>query len=108
LKQKGHPWEISKGFDGSAVLGTFFKSSEYDPKNIDFHLRKNGETVQSGNSSDMIFSFEDIITYASRFFKLQMGDLIYTGTPAGVGPIAIGDHLEGYLGNKLVVSCNVR
>jgi 2-keto-4-pentenoate hydratase/2-oxohepta-3-ene-1,7-dioic acid hydratase in catechol pathway len=96
-KAKGHPWEIAKGFDGSAVLSPFVPKSRLHPQAIGFELRKNGEVVQSGNTRDMLFSFEDILGYVSRFFKLQMGDLIYTGTPAGVGPVSIGDVLEGYL-----------
>lgn len=96
-KEKGHPWEIAKGFDGSAVISPFLPIEKVNKKAIAFELHKNGEIVQQGNSKDMIFSFEDIIVYTSKFFKLQMGDLIYTGTPAGVGPVKIGDRLEGFL-----------
>jgi len=96
-KARGHPWEIAKGFDGSAVLSPFVSKSRLNPQAIGFELRKNGEIVQSGNTRNMLFSFEDILVYVSRFFKLQMGDLIYTGTPAGVGPVVVGDVLEGYL-----------
>lgn len=96
-KKNGHPWEIAKGFDGSAALSPFVGIDKVDPTGIHFRLQKNGATVQDGNTRDMIFSFEDIIVYVSKFFKLQMGDLIFTGTPAGVGPVAIGDTLEGAL-----------
>lgn len=96
-KEKGHPWEIAKGFDGSAVLSNFVPIETVDQKGIEFFLHKNGKEVQRGHTKDLIFSFDTIITYVSQFFKLQMGDLIYTGTPAGVGPVAIGDVLEGYL-----------
>ncbi|GJM31550.1 MAG: 2-hydroxyhepta-2,4-diene-1,7-dioate isomerase [Saprospiraceae bacterium] len=96
-KQKGHPWEIAKGFDGSAVLSPFVSLEKVNRNAIEFELKKNGERVQFGNTSDMIFSFEAIIVYVSQFFKLQMGDLIYTGTPEGVGPVQIGDRLEGFL-----------
>lgn len=101
LKKKGQPWEIAKGFDGSAVLGQFVPLSELpDPSAIEFELHKNGEVVQRGNTRDLLFSFNDIIVYVSQFFKLQMGDLIFTGTPAGVGPVQVGDLLEGFLYTK--------
>ena len=97
FKAKGHPWEIAKGFDGSAVISSFLPIEQVNRNAVEFELHKNGEQVQQGNSKDMIFSVEDIIVYTSQFFKLQMGDLIYTGTPAGVGPVQIGDRLEGFL-----------
>lgn len=100
LKKKGQPWEIAKGFDHSAVLSEFIPIERLNRSAIAFQLKKNGEIVQKGNSKDMIFSFEDIIVYVSQYFKLQMGDLIYTGTPAGVGPVQIGDKLEGELFTK--------
>ncbi len=104
LKTKGMPWEISKGFDGSAVIGEFIPLSELkDPNHITFQTLKNGQVVQQGDSRDMLFSFNRIIAYLSGFFTLQKGDLIYTGTPAGVGPVAIGDTLEGFIeGQKLM------
>jgi 2-keto-4-pentenoate hydratase/2-oxohepta-3-ene-1,7-dioic acid hydratase in catechol pathway len=96
LKKKGHPWEIAKGFDNSAVLGKFVPLDKVSKEgNIEFQLRKNGEVVQHGNTRDMLFSFGHIITYVSQYFKLQQGDLIFTGTPPGVGPVQIGDALEG-------------
>lgn len=111
-KEKGQPWEIAKAFDGSAVLGPFVPLDAVDGGGIEFELRKNGQLVQRGNTRDMIFSFEDIIVYISRFFKLQMGDLIFTGTPAGVGPVQIGDKLDGYLYTRTEVmhllSCEVK
>ena len=99
LKNKGLPWEKAKAFDHSAVLCPEFVpvDSLPDRKAIDFRLDINGKTVQEGNSALMIFSFEDIISHVSKYFTLKIGDLIYTGTPAGVGPVQIGDRLEGYL-----------
>ena len=96
-KENGHPWEIAKGFDGAAVLSPFVDVNRVNLDAIEFELHKNGQPVQHGNTKDMLFSFEALIVYLSRFFKLQVGDLIYTGTPAGVGPVAIGDKLEGFL-----------
>lgn len=102
-KKKGHPWEIAKGFDGSAVISAFLPIDHLNREAIAFELRRNGVVVQQGNTKDMIFSFTDILVYVSRFFKLQMGDLIYTGTPAGVGPVAIGDRLQGFLHTRTEV-----
>jgi 2-keto-4-pentenoate hydratase/2-oxohepta-3-ene-1,7-dioic acid hydratase in catechol pathway len=99
-KAKGHPWEIAKGFDGSAVISPFVGLEKVNRQAIEFELHKNGAQVQHGNTKDMIFSFENIIVYLSQFFKLQMGDYIYTGTPAGVGPVQIGDRLEAFLHTK--------
>jgi len=103
-KKKGLPWEIAKGFDYSAPISEFYPLEKYgDIHNLGFRLDVNGKTVQDGNTSLMIFSFEKIIAYVSRFMTLKTGDLIYTGTPAGVGPVAINDRLEGYLeGEKLM------
>ena len=103
LKEKGHPWEIAKGFDGSAVISNFLPADQFNRGAIAFELKKNGAVVQHGNTKDLLFSFDDIIVYVSKFFKLQMGDLIYTGTPAGVGPVQIGDRLEGFLHTKTAV-----
>ncbi len=108
-KAKGHPWEIAKGFDSSAVISEFIPVSEIGDLNaLDFSLRKNGETVQFGNTSNMIFDHVRLITHLSRFFKLQVGDYIYTGTPEGVGPVMRGDLLTGYLGERQMLSCEVR
>ena len=102
-KAKGMPWEIAKAFDNSAVVGTIKKCNELGKtEGFDFYLMLNGKEVQHGNTSDMIFPISKVISYASQFFTLQVGDLIYTGTPAGVGAVKIGDRLEGYLeGEKL-------
>lgn len=100
LKSKGLPWEISKGFDGSAVISSFHNKNNFNLENIHFSLQKNSEKVQQGNSNQMIFDFDKIISYASQFFTLRVGDLIFTGTPAGVGKISENDMLEGFLENK--------
>jgi acylpyruvate hydrolase len=99
-KAKGLPWEIAKAFDNSAAIGTFKQPANHSE--IHFSMKLNGQEVQRGNSSDMLFSFEKIIAYASQFFTLQVGDLIFTGTPVGVGPVKIGDRLEGHLENEKV------
>jgi acylpyruvate hydrolase len=99
LKDKGLPWEKAKAFDHSAMICTQFVSIESVPNRnaIHFRLDKNGQTVQVGDTSLMIFSVDDIITHVSKYFTLKIGDLIYTGTPAGVGQVKVGDRLEGYL-----------
>jgi len=105
LKQKGLPWEISKAFDNSAVIGKFIPkaSTGKDMNNISFELLKNNKIVQSANTNEMIHSLDKIIAYASRFFTLKTGDLIFTGTPAGVGKVEIGDELCGLIeGEKLL------
>lgn len=105
LKEKRLPWELSKAFDNSAVVGKFISKEELqsDVNKLNFNLFKNSEIVQSANTSEMIHSIDQIIAFASRFFTLKIGDLIFTGTPAGVGKININDHLEGNLeGNKLL------
>jgi len=108
-KKKGLPWEIAKGFDYSAPISEFFPLSEFkDIHKLSFRLDLNGKTVQDGNTSLMIFSFEKIIAYVSRFMTLKTGDLIFTGTPAGVGPVAIHDRLEAYLEGKKVMDFPVK
>ena len=109
LKDNGHPWEISKGFDGSAALGEWVELGE-DRRldNVHFHLDLNGQAVQQGCSADMLYSVDELISYISRFFTLKTGDLLYTGTPVGVGPVKIGDHLEGYLEDDKVLDFWVR
>lgn len=103
------PWSISKGFDGSAPIGKFIQVDSFkDLNNISFKLDKNGTTVQNGNSSNMIFSFSEIIAYVSRFFTLKTGDLIFTGTPAGVGPVKKNDSLVAYLEGKKVLDFSVK
>jgi len=112
-KEKGHPWEIAKAFDHSAVIGKFvnLKTATIDG-HFEFYLNKNGEKVQHGFTKDLIFPFDDLIVYVSKYFKLQKGDYIYTGTPAGVGPVAIGDELEGVLvipgGEKTLLQCAIK
>jgi 2-keto-4-pentenoate hydratase/2-oxohepta-3-ene-1,7-dioic acid hydratase in catechol pathway len=97
-KAKGLPWEIAKSFDSSAPLGSFIKLDKLKNKpSFDFELHKNNQVVQKGNTSEMIFSIDRIISYISKFLTLKIGDLIYTGTPHGVGPVEIGDNLTGYL-----------
>ena len=109
LRAKGLPWEISKAFDNSAVVGTFVPLSEVGDVNaLPFHLDINGVKVQEGNTADMLFPVDKIIAYASRFFTLKIGDLIYTGTPAGVGPVKIDDHLQGYIGARKLLDFYVR
>src|SRR5690606_16366400 len=108
LKEKGHPWEIAKGFDGSAVVGEFHTKSEFDLKHLNFELKKNDSTVQQGNSAQMIHQFDTIISEASKFFTLKTGDLVFTGTPAGVGQVHENDLLEGFLENRKVFEVLVK
>ena len=108
-KEKGLPWEKSKAFDGSAVISEFVPVSRYhDLKDLPFHLMVNGEIRQKGNTRDMIFSFDQLIAHVSRYFTLKIGDLIYTGTPSGVGPVAIGDRLQGYIQDTCFFDFQVR
>jgi 2-keto-4-pentenoate hydratase/2-oxohepta-3-ene-1,7-dioic acid hydratase in catechol pathway len=109
-KEKGLPWEKAKAFDYSAPMSQeFIKKSEFkDINNIDFSLTKNKEVVQVGNTEDMLFNFDDLIVYLSQFLTLKIGDYIFTGTPAGVGPVAIGDHLEGYIGEKKMIDLKIK
>mgnify|MGYP000465818006 CR=1 FL=1 len=103
LKSKGLPWEKAKAFDGSAFVSPFLniQKKSLDPHKIQLSLRKNGELVQDGNTKDLLFPIDRLISYVSRYFTLKIGDLIFTGTPAGVGPVQANDLLEGYLeGNK--------
>ena len=109
MKENGLPWELAKSFDNSAVLGTFIQKSEMaDLQNLRFSLDINGKTVQTGNTCDMIFSVDKIIAYISQFFTLKIGDIIFTGTPAGVGKVAINDHLQGYLENRKLLDFKVK
>ena len=109
VKAKGLPWERAKGFDGSAVISrTFINKEELDINNIGFSLSKNGDSVQKGNSKDMLFNFDKIIAYISQFYTLKIGDLIYTGTPAGVGQVANGDVLEGFISTQKMFVVKVR
>ena len=105
----GLPWELSKCFDGAAPLGKFVPvSSINDLKNIEFRLEINNKVVQKGNTSDMIFGLNEIIEYVSRFFTLKTGDLIFTGTPSGVGPLKKNDNLVAYLGDEVVLDFNIK
>lgn len=108
-KKNGQPWEIAKGFEGSAPLGKFVSRERFDDiHNLNFSLQINGEIRQSGNTRDMIFTFEDLISYVSRFFTLKMGDLIFTGTPVGVGPVQIEDKLTAYIEDKKLLDFRIK
>ena len=108
LKAKGHPWEIAKAFDKSALLGDLKPVESFDlTKPIHFSLHKNGEVVQRGDTSLMLFNFSRILAEVSKYFTVQQGDLIYTGTPAGVGPIEIGDKLQGFLEESSNFTCEI-
>lgn len=108
-KAKGLPWEIAKAFNGSAPVGGFLPVSEFkNLSDINFHLNINGELKQKGNTSMMLFDFGTIIEYISQFFTLKKGDLIFTGTPAGVGKVQVGDHLEGYIEDKKLLDFEVK
>lgn len=108
-KELGLPWEIAKSFDNSAAIGDFIsKTQTADVNNIDFRLDINATTVQQGNSADMIYSFDKIIAYVSRFFTLKIGDLIFTGTPAGIGGVAINDHLQGFIENQKLLDFKIK
>jgi 2-keto-4-pentenoate hydratase/2-oxohepta-3-ene-1,7-dioic acid hydratase in catechol pathway len=110
FKKDGLPWELCKSFDGSAVIGDFISLEEngLDVNRIPFHLDIDGKTVQAGNTENMIFKIDKIIEYVSRFFTLKMGDLIFTGTPAGVGNINIENHLQGYIGDKKLLDFQIK
>lgn len=108
-KKKGLPWEIAKAFDQSAVVGPFTLLQELtNADNIHFSLNKNGARVQDGHSRDMLFAVDQLIAYLSTYFTLQQGDLLFTGTPAGVGPVAIGDTLEGFLEDKSMFTVHIK
>lgn len=110
LKQKGLPWEKAKAFDGSAVIGSKWmdKSGFEAVQNINFSLKKNGENVQTGNTKMMLWEIDELIAEISRFFTLKIGDVIFTGTPAGVGKVEIGDHLEGFVENTSFFEVTIR
>jgi len=108
LKEKGLPWEKAKGFDHSAVIGKFIPKTGLDMKNLDFHLTQNGETVQKGNTQMMMHSVDEVIAHVSQYFMLKTGDLIFTGTPEGVGSVSKGDELKGLLGDMQLFRCGVR
>ena len=108
LKKKGLPWELAKGFDGSAVLSDFFSKEDFNLENLNFSLLKNKEKVQDGNTSMMIFSAEKIIAFVSQYFTLKVGDLIFTGTPIGVGKIEENDILEAFLEDQKVLELRIQ
>ena len=107
-KQKGLPWEKAKGFDCSAPISDHWLNIEQGNDNIKFHLSKNGNVVQKGETKNMIFSFDELISYISSYITLKKGDLIFTGTPAGVGKVSKGDQLEAYVGKEKVLNLNIR
>ncbi len=107
-KEKGLPWEKAKGFNGSAPISEFLPKADFDLANLDFSLKKNGENVQSGNTSLMLYSFDQIIAYVSQFFTLKKGDIIFSGTPAGVGSTVVGDTLEAYIKDKLLLEVEIK
>lgn len=105
----GNPWEICKGFDNSAAIGEFVSVDKFsDIQELNFHLDIDGKTVQSGCTEDMLFRVDQIIAYVSRFFTLKIGDLLFTGTPVGVGPVSVGQHLEGYLEQEKLLDFYIR
>jgi 2-keto-4-pentenoate hydratase/2-oxohepta-3-ene-1,7-dioic acid hydratase in catechol pathway len=101
---KGRPWDLAKGFDGAACIGEWIDKDKFlDIQRIRFHLDINGQTVQEGSTSDMLYKVDEIISYISQYYTLKTGDILFTGTPAGVGPVRIDDHLEGYLEDRKVL-----
>ena len=108
-RAKGLPWELSKGFDNSAAIGDWVPVDHLtDVNDLHFHLDIDGKTVQTGQTSDMLFKIDQIIAYVSQFCTLKIGDMIFTGTPVGVGPVSIDNHLEGYLENNKVLDFYIR
>ena len=108
LKSQGLPWELAKAFDGSAVLGDWVSLGDRNIQDLHFHLEKNGKTVQQGHTVDMLFKVNQIISFVSKYFTLKIGDLIYTGTPVGVGKVDIGDRLSGFLEGQELFRCEVK
>ncbi|HWI92174.1 MAG TPA: fumarylacetoacetate hydrolase family protein [Flavisolibacter sp.] len=109
LKQKGLPWEKAKAWDNSAVIGKWIPLANIkDKKNVNFSFKKNGELVQQGNSNDMIFDFDYIVSYISNFFSINIGDLVFTGTPKGVGEIVVGDEVEAFIENESLLTLDVK
>lgn len=108
-QQQGLPWTICKGFDSSAVIGEWVDKERFrDIQALHFHLDINGRTVQQGCTSDMLYRVDELVSYLSRYFTLKTGDLLYTGTPVGVGPVKIDDHIEGYLEDRKVLEFNCK
>lgn len=109
LKEQQLPWALSKGFDGAAVIGTWVAIDSLPPvQQLHFTLLRNGEVVQRGDAAEMLFSVDLLISYVSQFCTLKTGDLLYTGTPAGVGPVALNDHIEGWIEEQKVLEFNVK
>lgn len=109
FRAEGKPWELCKGFDSSAAIGDWVPVEKLnDIQKVNFHLNIDGKTVQQGNTADMLFSVDQIIAYVSRFCTLKIGDLLLTGTPVGVGPVQIGNHLEGFLENEKLLDFYIR
>lgn len=109
FRAEGLPWELCKGFDDSAVLGTFVPTEKLaDIQDLHFHLDIDGQTVQRGHTADMLFKVDEIIAYVSQFCTLKIGDLLFTGTPVGVGPVSVGQHLQGYLEGEKLLDFHVR
>jgi len=109
LKAKGLPWEKAKGFDGAAVIGQWMPKTNFkDLNNLNFNLKKNDKIVQSGNTSLMLWKIDELIAYVSTFFMLKKGDILFTGTPAGVGKVAVNDYLSGSLENKELFNVRIK
>ena len=108
FKERGLPWDISKGFDNSALIGDWKSIKTYDLDNINFRLEKNGKIVQQSNSKNMIWKIDELIAYASKYFTIKIGDIMFTGTPEGVGLVSEDDVLEGFLGDEKVFSVKIK
>lgn len=109
LREKGLPWDLSKSFDGAAAIGEWVGKDKFlNVQALRFHLDINGQTVQEGCTADMVFGIDEIVAYISQYFTLKTGDVIFTGTPAGVGPVHIDDHLEGYVEERKVLEFNCK
>ncbi|MBQ8501140.1 MAG: fumarylacetoacetate hydrolase family protein [Bacteroides sp.] len=109
-REQGYPWELSKAFDASAAIGRFVPLEQVggDVQNLNFHLDIDGREVQRGSTADMLFRVDELIAYVSRFMTLKIGDFLFTGTPAGVGPVSVGQHLQGYLGEECLLDFHIR
>ena len=108
FKERGLPWDISKGFDNSALIGDWKSIKTYDLDNINFRLEKNGKIVQQSNSKNMIWKIDELIAYASKYFTIKIGDIMFTGTPEGVGLVSEDDILEGFIDNEKVLSVKIK
>ena len=108
FKERGLPWDISKGFDNSALIGDWKSIKTYDLDNINFRLEKNGKIVQQSNSKNMIWKIDELIAYASKYFTIKIGDIMFTGTPEGVGVVSEDDVLEGFLSDEKVFSVKIK